>query len=625
MLRPVFVALVYLLSAAPVLAQAAVTYRVSIPEPEHRWLQVEAVFPDLGSEPVHLRMSRASPGRYALHEFAKNVYDVRIVGRAGQPVVVNRPNPHQWDVTGHDGTVRVTYKVYGDRVDGTYLGVDPTHAHINMPATLMWARGLHERPVEIRFEQPPGVQWRVATQLHTTSVPLSFTAPNLQYLMDSPAEFSNFAIQSFKVGPLTFHLALHHNGAAKDTGRLAGDIEKVVREELAIYGELPRFDTGSYTFLADYLPHASGDGMEHRNSTVITGTGTLQNEQDRENLLATAAHEFFHSWNVERIRPKSLEPFDFEAANMSGELWLAEGFTSYYETLVMRRTGLADLGDTMKAFAALVNATTLSPGRRLRSAEDMSRLAPFVDAARSVDRTNWENTYISYYTWGAAIGLGLDLTLRDRTDGHVTLDHFMRAMWEQYGKPGGRLEGYVDRPYTIDDARERLAEVIGGDRAFADEFFNRYIQGHEVVDYGRLLARAGLVLRKRHPGRASIGDLRLESTTLGVRLVAPARFGSPAYKAGLDQDDELVSLDGEAITSSEHLDTTLRRRKPGARVTVVFVRRGRRVSAPLTLEEDPVQELVPVETTGRELTAAERGFREAWLGSMAATERVPPR
>src|SRR5207248_8544753 len=170
----------------------------------------------------------------------------------------------------------------------------------------------------------------------------------------------------------------------------------------------------------------------------------------------------------------------FDRANLSGELWLAEGFTQYYGPVAMQRASLASLDDTARTFSGLIAAVAERPAHLVRSAEEMSRMAPFIDGGRPVDRTNWSNTVISYYPLGGAIALALDLTLRDRSEGRVTLDDYMRAMWRVHGKPGGTREGYVDRPYTIGDAEDRLAEV-SGDRAFARDFFARYIQGHDVA------------------------------------------------------------------------------------------------------------------------------------------------
>jgi predicted metalloprotease with PDZ domain len=306
-------------------AAGPIQYRVSFPEPQHRWMQVEATFPDVGGGALELRMSRSSPGRYSLHEFAKNVYDVHAFGADAREIATTRPDPYGWNVTGHGGGVTIKYKVYGDRVDGTYLGIDQTHAHINMPAAMMWAHGQDDRPIVISFQQPAGLNWRIATQLHAGSSPLEFTAPNLQYFMDSPVEFGQIAMREFTVGGRRFRIALHHQGTEAEFDTFARDVELMVREEGAIYGEFPPYEPGYYTFLADYLPWADGDGMEHRNSTVISQRASLG--RDGRRLLGTFAHEFFHCWNVERIRPKGLEPFDFDRANLSGE-WLAEGSPS---------------------------------------------------------------------------------------------------------------------------------------------------------------------------------------------------------------------------------------------------------------------------------------------------------
>ncbi|HEY7172617.1 MAG TPA: hypothetical protein VH417_17310 [Vicinamibacterales bacterium] len=593
-------------------AAEQIAYRFTFPEPQHHWMQVEASFSGLAPGPLELRMSRASPGRYSLHDFAKNVYDVEVRDGTGA-LQLTRPDPYGWTVPSHGGAVTVRYKVFGDRVDGTYLAIDPTHAHINMPAAIMWARGLDESAVSVTFEPPAGAEWQVATQLHPAGTPRQFTAPNLQYLMDSPSEFGPVAFRQFTVDGHTIRFALHHAGTSRELDSFVKDVEKVVRQEGKVFGEFPNYDPGTYTFIADYLPYANGDGMEHRNSTVITSSRSLRD--DRADLLDTVAHEFFHGWNVERIRPRSLEPFDFERANMSGELWLAEGFTQYYGPLSLSRAGLVDLNATAEAFGEMIAAVTLHPGREFRSAEEMSRMAPFTDGGRTNDPTNWNNTVISYYPFGSAIALALDLTLRDRSAGRVTLDDFMRAMWRVHGKPGGTREGYVDHPYTIDDAEARLGEV-SGDAGFARDFFARFIHGRESADYTRLLLLAGFVLRRETPTQAWWGDLRLEHRNGAVRVGVRPLSNSPGYAAGLDLDDELRQVDGTRVGSVDDVTAILKRRKPGDRVPVVYVdRSGVEKKTTVTLAEDPRIEIVPIESSGSAPTAAQRAFRAGWLGA----------
>jgi predicted metalloprotease with PDZ domain len=589
-------------------AAAPVRYKLSFPEPQHRWMQVEALFPEVGAGTLELRMSRSSPGRYSLHDFAKNVYDVHAFDASGREIPTTRPDPYGWNVTGHGGSVTVIYKVFGDRVDGTYLGVDTTHAHINMPAAIMWAHGLDDRPATVTFEPPAGLRWQVATQLLPGSTPLEFTAPNLQYLMDSPSEFGPGTIRTFTVGSRTFRFALHHTGTEAELDSYLKDVEKIVRQEGAIYGEYPDYESGRYTFLADYLPYANGDGMEHRNSTVITSSGSIASS--RANLLGTVAHEFFHCWNVERIRPQGLEPFDFDRANLSGELWLAEGFTQYYGPLAIQRAQLDDLASAAATFTSLIESVTDGPGHLVRSAEEMSRMAPFIDGGRTMDRTNWSATVISYYPFGGAIALAMDLTLRDRTDGKVSLDDFMRAMWKTFGKPGGSRPGYVDHPYTIADAEATLA-AVSGDKAFARDFFARYIQGHEVADYPRLLARAGFTMKPRNRGRAWLGDLRLESRR-GWHVAALVPPTWPIYATGIDEDDELQQVDGLRISGAGDVAMLVQRHKPGDTIPIVFVdRTGVAKTARVTLGEDPH---IDVAVQAGALTPAQKAFRDAWLG-----------
>jgi predicted metalloprotease with PDZ domain len=591
-------------------AETSIHYRLSFPEPQHRWMQVEASFSDIGSAPLELRMSRSSPGRYAIHDFAKNVYDVRAFDAGGRELETTRPDPHGWTVRGHGGSLTVRYRVFGDRVDGTYLAIDATHAHVNMPAAIMWARGFDDQALTLTFVPPPGEKWHIATQLHPGATAYEFGAPNLQYLMDSPSEFGPIALRTFPVGPRQIRLAMHHTGTDADVDAFVGDIAKIVAEQGEIFGEYPIFEPGHYTFIADALPWANGDAMEHRNSTVITTPVGWRD--DRLGLLESVSHEFFHAWNVERIRPDDLEPFDFEGANMSGELWLAEGFTQYYGDLVLHRAGLVDLRHLAGALNAYIGTVVNNPARLVRSAVEMSRMATFTDLGRPLDRTNWSSTVISYYSFGAALAMGLDLTLRERSGGQVTLDDYMRAMWRAHGAVEGR-PGYVPHPYTLADAEARLAEV-SGDAAFARDFFTRYISGHEVVDYRRLLLQAGLVLRPVRAGAPSLGDVRLQEMSGALRVTTPPPFGSPLYAAGLNLDDEIRELDGQPMRSMRDLTMVLARRKPGDSISVAFVNRaGESKTSSLTLIDDETLSLVPVEDIRGALTPEQKTFRDRWL------------
>jgi predicted metalloprotease with PDZ domain len=594
-----------LLQQAP--QRPEVSYEISFPNAVHHEAVVSVTYTRLPVRPLELRMARSSPGRYALHEFAKNVYDVRAVDAAGRSLPITRPNEHQWNVTGHTGHVKVTYTLYADRADGTYSGIDRTHAHLNMPATFMFARNTFDRPIRVRFNVPTGSNWKVATQLAPTSDPYTFTAPNLQYFFDSPTELSNYALRSWTVSARnradTIRIAMHHLGTDAEFDAYTDNVKKIVLEQRAIFGELPRFDYGTYTFLVDYLPWVSGDGMEHRNSTVVSSTGSLA--QNASGLLGTVSHEFFHAWNVERIRPRSLEPFDFERANMSGELWFAEGFTSYYGPLAIKRAGLTTLEQYAQGIGGNVNAVLTAPGRNYFSAVEMAMQAPFVDAAASIDPNNRSNTFISYYTYGAAIALGLDLALR--TDhANVTLDDFMRAMWARYGR--------TETPYTLDNWRLTLGQVVR-DQAWADNFFNKHIAGKEAVDFGKLLGRAGLLLRKAAAGQASMGSVGLTRDTGRVIIATNTPVGSPLYAVGVDRGDRVISLDGKPVASAADVQTLLQSKKPGDTVAITWEARGETRTATMTLMENDRLEIVTYEAAGMPVTDEMKALRDSWLGS----------
>ncbi len=561
------------------LAAQTVRYEITFPNAAHHEAEISVEYTDIDPGVLELRMSRTSPGRYALHEFAKNVYNVRVEGLDGRDVSVTRADPHQWDVAEHGGRVRVMYTLYGDRADGTYTGIDRTHGHLNMPATFMWARGLEARPIELAVTVPEGSGWRVATQLAPTSDPYRFTAPDLAYFLDSPTEVSDFALHEWEVGgpsgPQTVRVALHHTGTEAEAAEYVRAAEAIVQAEAGVYGTLPRFDYGTYTFLACYAPWVNGDGMEHRNSTVLTSSGSL--ERSMTGLLGTVAHEFFHAWNIERIRPAALEPFDFEAANMTGALWFGEGFTSYYTNVALWRAGLIDDEQFAGRLGGTVNFVTNAPGRRFFSPVEMSMQAPFVDAAVSIDPQNRNNTFISYYTWGSAIGLGLDLTLRTRFPG-VTLDHLMREMWRHHGTP--------EIPYVVADIQAALGAVTG-DPAFAAEFFARFIRGREIPDYAALLGAAGFELPLANPGRPTLGAVQLAPVEGGLRVVNGTQMSTPLYEAGVDRGDVIRSVAGRSVTEPAEVASALDGRRPGQTVEIQYESRGMEFTTRVLLVEDP--------------------------------------
>jgi len=594
----------FALLALPLFAQEPVRYEVSFPDAAHHEAEVRAIFSGVETPVLEVVMSRSSPGRYALHEFAKNVYNFRASDERGKPLEVSRPNPYQWNIAVRKGTVAVAYTLFGDRADGTYDGIDLSHAHLNIPATFAWAHGFERRPVQVKFDLPRGSDWRVATQL----IPRddgTWSAPDLDWFMDSAVELGPVSMTEWQAGDARFRLALHHGGTREEAAAYATMCQAVVTEAEGVFGAFPKYDNGVYTFLVDYLPYVNGDGMEHRDSTVITGTHDLKSSAQWS--IGTVSHEFFHSWNVERIRPKSLEPFDLERVNMSGELWFAEGFTSYYGALILKRAGLASLDEYARGLGYPVSAVTTAPGRNVFNVIDMSRQAPFVDAATANDPVNTANTFISYYTYGDALGLGIDLSIRSRFPGK-SLDDWMKAMWRHHPD--------VQTPYTLEDLEQTLGEATGS-RKFAAEIFRKHIYGKDPMDFAPLLARAGLLLNKSHPGRAWLGADGLRFTGKGVEISEGTLRGSPLFEAGLDRGDRITEWDGRPIKSPKELDDWLASRKPGDRARLEVEGRAGKRETEITLGQSPALEVVPYERVGREVTAEMAAFRQAWLGSKA--------
>ncbi|WP_081867636.1 M61 family metallopeptidase [Hymenobacter sp. IS2118] len=597
---------------AKVVVGPAVRYAVSFPNAIHHEARITATFAGLPKGVLQVRMARSSPGRYALHEFAKNVYFVVATDGANRPLDLNRPDPYGWDVTpGADGTVNFSYTLYGDRTDGTYAGIDQQYAHLNIPATLCYATGLENRPAEVAFALPAA--WKVATQLRPGSEKNTFTAPNLQYLMDSPVSVGDLQVRTWTEGDQTIALAAVYQGPAAEVDAFAQKLKKVVKEQKAIFGELPAFDYGRYTFIANYLPQASSDGMEHRNSTSLTSPRPLTEAAGTRNL-GTASHEFFHAWNVERLRPRDLEPFDFQRANMSDALWLAEGFTQYYGRLALRRAGLISEQEFWDDLSRWVNLRQNSPGARYASPIDMSRQAAFIDAATSIAPLNSVNNYLSYYDQGAGIALALDLELRQNH--RTTLDAYMQALWQQFGS---KQQGNAPAaPYTVPDLQRVLGEV-SQDTVFANGFFRRHVYGREQPRFSEGMLAAGLTaVPSRTLGTALLRQVEFDGE--GRCFVADnTQVGSGLYKADIDRGDQLLMLDGKPLKSASDLEGILRKHSPSDVVFVkVKMRNGAEKTTQLILSEDPNMQVKPVENIEKmNVSASQKELREAWLASKA--------
>ncbi|MEZ7494785.1 PDZ domain-containing protein [Leeuwenhoekiella aequorea] len=568
------------------------TYTISFDNAVHHEAVVQVTFPQVKSKKLRVQMSRSSPGRYAIHEFAKNVYGFKATNGAGETLEIDRNDPYSWEITNTDGTINIEYILFANRADGTYSQVDETHAHLNMPATFMYAESLQERPIEITFDTRKDLNWKVATQLkHTQGT--TFTSPNLYYFLDSPTEISDYKLREFKVDGQTIKFVLHDPGTETEFDEYWEKVQKIVLQEKAVFGELPKYDYGEYTFLACYMPNVSGDGMEHRNSTILTDTETLANG-GMDGNIGTVSHEYFHSWNVERIRPADLEPFKFDRANMSNSLWFAEGFTSYYTNLILERAGIITAEEYVKGLIGTFNYVWNSPALQFFNPIEMSNQAPFVDAATAVDPVNRENMFISYYSYGSVLGLALDLSLREK---NLNLDDFMKLMWSTYGKN--------EVGYEVSDIEKTLSTYAG--KEFSEGFFDNYIYASQMPDYETLFEQVGLTM-ERDSSKAFFGA-SLRNTENGVEIVRNTTIGSPAYVAGLDNGDIITSVNGTAVNDKETFNNMIDSKTVGDKITIEYVRFGKLKTTTTILLADPTYHITVDKDAKKTILKA----RESWL------------
>ncbi len=585
---------IFLISSFVVQAQISSKYSISFENAVHHEATIQATFTNLKSDTVEFSMSRSSPGRYALHEFAKNVYNVKVTDGKGKDLEATRPNPYSWLVKGHDGSINVSYTLFGNHGDGTYAQIDETHAHLNAPATFIYVPELETQEIEVTFNIREDLNWKIATQL-SHKHDNTYYAKDFQYLMDSPVEIANFRKRSFDVKGQTIAFILHDDAASEQEIDIYFEkIKKVVLEQMMVFGELPTFDYGEFTFLGCYMPNATGDGMEHRNSTSIPSSRSLA-KGGLETNIGTVAHEFFHIWNVERLRPKSLEPFDFSKANMSGDLWFAEGFTSYYDDLSLVRSGIMSQEKYIEGLTRTFNYVWTSPGRQFFNPIEMSYQAPFNDAARSVDETNKENTFISYYSYGSMLGLALDLSLREK---NLNLDTYMTLLWDKYGKP--------EIPYTVENLHQTLNTFAG--KEFGDHFFNNYIYKSGMPDYERLLTRIGVRLKTNN-------NLDFGAVVRNHKVLSNPKIGTSAYSAGFQKGDKLLKIGAIVLNDTVELISVLSTFKLGEKVNVAIERYGNKKELTGLISTSVSYDLKLIGDSSKELSKTIKKQRASWLGS----------
>nr|WKN39671.1 M61 family peptidase [Tunicatimonas sp. TK19036] len=609
-LRFLFLALLLVYGTIPTFAAPflnaegePIRYEVSFDNVQHHELHITIHFQDLTNDTLVLRMPQSSPGRYAVHNFAKNVYETVATDGNGKLLSLTKTGIAEWQVSGYDKEVQFAYTLFGNHGDGTYTGIDNRKAHLNMPASFIYGADLDQRPIEISFQLEDKPDWDVATQLVSTADEYTFTAPNYYYFYDSPTMIGPLRWRRWNVEDngeeYTIEIAAMVEDSDEALDSYAAWVKQVVNEASTVFGAFPDFDYGRYTFLVSYNPWIFGDGMEHRNSTVCSSSGNL--EENASGLIGTISHEFFHAWNVERIRPQTLEPFNFDQANMSDALWFAEGFTSYYDDLILERAGIKTPADYISGLAGGLNYVLNAPGRQMQGPVAMSKQAPFVDAGTTNDETNYPNTFVSYYSYGAVLGLVLDLSIRTRFEGK-TLDDMMEYMWENYGQP--------ETPYTVADLQAAL-EAVTGDADFANTFFQESIYGNEIPDLAPLLQEFGVVMHLQNPDSAGFPALVWEERTEGLFVKGFMLRSNPLYESGLERGDQVLTIDGKPIATEVDFN---RDWELGSTHTITYRQNGLEQQGNFTIEPDPTYELVLMEDTGETPSEEQLKKRAAWLG-----------
>jgi predicted metalloprotease with PDZ domain len=472
-----------------------ISYRLSMPQPASHLFEVviDTEAPRAGAPAeIDFQIPRWQPGRYAIADFAKNVQEFR--ARSGGRVLPSmKVDDQTWRVqTLGSRNVTVAYKVFGDDLSGTFAQLDSGHANYNGGEIFMYIAGHKQDPVELRIDAPPN--WRIINGRTDQPNQREWKFPNYEILIDNPTEIGpDWTLDEFRAGGKTYRVVVHSRG--EEGGRrpaLVRDVEKIVRAETGMWGTP---DLDHYTFLFHFANDGrADDGMEHLTSTQIIKSGVLAEAGSYDGAVGTASHEFFHVWNVKRLRPVELGPWDWTRPASTRSLWIAEGITNYYGHLMLRRAGIWDDSAVLAEFGDTIRGIENAPGNKLMSAEDSSMAAPFLDAAIHRQRTNLPNTSVSYYPKGEVIGLVLDLLIRGRTKGQRSLDDVMRRMYDEFYVRSPNATYYLKgRGYTGDDFARVVSEVAGPDMS---GFFARHVQGVETLPYDEAFGHAGLRLVK---------------------------------------------------------------------------------------------------------------------------------
>lgn len=568
-------------------------YRLAFDGNAHT-IDVVARFDELAGEPVVLRMAAWTPGSYLVRDYARHVVELGAEDRAGRGLRVDKVDKAAWrvDPAGARDIV-VRYRVYAHDLTVRTSHVTRTHAFVNGAPTYLY---LPERAGEAAAVDIEAPGWHVATALAGQGG--ARRAADLDELVDSPIHAGDRPVAAFEAAGRPVELAVWGRAepGAATLDDLVADTTKIVDTHAALFGGVPY---ERYTFILMLAAGAYG-GLEHRaSSALLSSPFAFSTRKKYEELLELVSHEFFHLWNVKRIRPRALGPFDYGAENYTRSLWVVEGVTSYYDRHALRRAGLIPAKRYLEKLGEEWGRLLDIPGRRRQSLEEASFDA-WIRHYKPDEST--VNSTVSYYLKGGIVALCLDLDVRRRTAGARSLDDVMRRLWREYG---ARDVGYAD-----EDVRREMERAVDLDLG---AFFDRCVRGREDPDLGAALAGAGLVLRpkKEEEGNGRGGWLGVTTRTVDGRLLAAQVLADgPGEAAGIAPGDEIVAVGGFRV-DEKGLSDRLAARRPGDEVKVVVATREELREVVATLGEKPTTwEIVPDDEAGE----AEKALRAAWLG-----------
>jgi predicted metalloprotease with PDZ domain len=539
-------------------AQPEISYTVSMSKPHTHLLEVEMRLraPRLPSE-LNLIMPVWSPGSYLIREFGRHVQDFSVrAAEGGRELRWQKTDKNTWRVeTGGATSLSVTYQVYANDLSVRTNDLNDRHANWNNVALLMYPEGHLGAPSTLRVV--PFEDWKVATGL--PAVPgqaNTFRAENFDVLYDSPVEVGRFKTVSFEVRNVPHRIVMDGEGNY-DLERLRRDVKRIVETQVAIMGDIPYRD---YTFLL-HAHTSNGGGLEHLNSTsIIVERNSFRSPAYVSSILSVISHEFFHLWNVKRIRPDALGPFDYTRENYTKLLWVAEGITDYYGMLALRRAGVLSEEEYLAALSSMIVDVQTKPGRLKMSVEEASFDA-WIKYYRQDE--NSINSQISYYDKGHLLGLLLDLEIRKRSGGAKSLDDVMRYLYAEFYKK--------NRNYTPEDFQRAAERMAGGS---LESFFARYVRGREELDYKSGLEAFGLRLSDADATRSAAPRPSFGADTGqdGDRLVIRRIYaGTPAYDQGLNVGDQIVALDGMRVNQASFI-ARLAERRPGDTINLTIFR-----------------------------------------------------